>query len=61
MKTKEKNIREMKKVETTREKKITAKVYDLNSDEELNGDYRTSDHNNDNDNKEHTNRKKENQ
>ena len=43
-----------------REKKIKAKVYDLNRDKEINGDFRTADHNNDrgNNNKDYTPRAK---
>ena len=42
------------------EKKTLAKVYELNSDKELNGDFGTADHDNDrgNYNEEHTTRDK---
>ena len=42
------------------EKETTAKVYDLNSDDKINGDFGTIDHENDinNDNKEHINKAK---
>ena len=44
--------------ENNRKKKKTEKVYDLNSDKELNGDFGTSEHddNGDNQNEEHITR-----